>query len=153
MSDDTAITYSRLSLTLVLATCYSCGLALLAGGIATSQTTATATGAAFTAISLTATWGTRKVYKTGAVALARRGELLVGGELRAPLEAASTVYELVDTRDGAWLIALHQRDTIHRISPSGLRTANGRRLTRPVAEATLQQLGIEPFRVPGTRTP
>jgi hypothetical protein len=121
--------------------------------MATSQPTATATGAAFTAITLTATWATRKVYKTGAVALARRGELLVGGELRAPLDAANTVYELVDTRDGGWLIALHDRDTIHRISPSGLRTADGRRLTRPVAEVTLQQLGIEPYRVPRTRPP
>jgi hypothetical protein len=146
MTGGTTIDYSPLTLAVTLSASAITALGTLAAGLVTSQATTTAAGAVLTVATIVVTYAARGRFRANAPALARHGELLIGGALRTPLNAADTTYELVSTHDAAWVIVLHHPDGVRRISPGGLKVAGSRRFTRAVANDALQRLGLEPYR-------
>ena len=78
----------------------------------------------------------------GGVALAREGDLLVGGELPHPLPIAGTTYRIASDHGGSWIIELHAPGEVVRLGAGGWRVRGARFVTRAVAERALRDLGL-----------
>ncbi len=87
-------------------------------------------------------YSARAKLRPSAVALAREGELLVGGELSQPLMVAQTTFEVVPDHQGSWVIVLSGPEGTTRLGAGGWRVEGERLFTRAVAERALVELGL-----------
>lgn len=76
-------------------------------------------------------------------ALARDGDLLVGGELAAPLPIAATTFEIATDYEGGWVIVLRAPGVTKRLAAGGW-NVDGKRVTKRDAQRVLRALGLTP---------
>jgi hypothetical protein len=76
-------------------------------------------------------------------ALVREGDLLVGGELAAPLPVAATTFEIATDYEGGWVIILRAPGVKKRLAAGGW-NVDGKRVTKRDAEHVLLALGLTP---------
>jgi hypothetical protein len=115
----------------------------LAYGITQSQAIDIASGiAGLLLVGLFARGIKGKLRYTG-IALAREGDLLVGGELDRPLPVSETTFEIVSDYRGSWVIVLRSRDATTRLGAGGWRIEGERFVTKKVAERVLLALGLK----------
>ena len=114
-----------------------------AAGGATAVAAAGAVGLLFVALFARATWDKAS---RGGCALARQGDLLVGGELARPLPVAGTTFEIASDHDGGWVIVLRHPSQTVRLGAGGWTTDRERFVTRAGAERLLLDLGLTPQR-------
>jgi len=88
--------------------------------------------------------GVRRKLSGGALALARDGELLVGGELNQPLPISQTTFEIVSDYEGSWIIVLRCQGATTRLGAGGWRIDGQRFVTKAVAERALLAFDLKP---------
>jgi hypothetical protein len=120
--------------------------AVLAWGASTGAPAAAAGGGAgllFVTLFARAVW---EKARGGGCALARDGDLLVGGELERPLPVDGTTFEIKSDYEGGWVIVLRHGDKTVRLGAGGWTTDRERLVTRGGAERLLLDLGLTPYR-------
>ncbi len=88
------------------------------------------------------TLGVRNRLRGGGVALAREGDVLVGGELKRPLPVAGTTFAIEADNEGSWVIVLRGSEGSVRLSPGGWALEGERFVSRAVAERALLGMGL-----------
>ncbi len=87
--------------------------------------------------------GVKDRLRGGGVALAREGDVLIGGELRRPLPVAGTTFAIEAVNEGTWIIVLRGSEgKAVRLSPGGWALEGERFVTKPVAERALLGMGL-----------
>jgi hypothetical protein len=136
------IRYSPWRYLAVVATGLACfGLALVYGALQ-GEAVAIAVGVAGLLLVGLFTLGVKDKLRDPGPALARDGDLLVGGELRRALPIAETTFEIVPDNRGSWVIVLRSPQETVRLAAGGWRIAGERRVSKAVAERALMQLGL-----------
>ena len=87
--------------------------------------------------------GTKDKMRNPGPALTREGDLLVGGELDAPVPIAGTTFEIKTDYEGAFVIVLRGPWGSKRLASGGWKVG-GERVTKPVADRVLRELGLTP---------
>lgn len=80
--------------------------------------------------------------RAGALALARKGDFLVGGEVDPPLPIAETTFEITSDYEGSWVVVLRSPDASIRLGAGGWKVEGERFVTKAVAERVLLGLGL-----------
>jgi hypothetical protein len=117
--------------------------AVLVYGVTSGDTIAIAAGAVgLLFVGLFARGTKDKVLGRGP-ALAREGDLLVGGELAAPLPVSATTFEIATDYEGGWVIILRAPGVKKRLAAGGW-NVDGKRVTKRDAERVLVAMGLTP---------
>jgi hypothetical protein len=134
------IYYSALAYRLAGATGLVVACALLAYGIVQGQALNVAAGLAVVVV--VGIFRHRRKPRGGAVALAREGDLLVGGELPHPLPISETTFDMVPDHQGSWLVLLRSGHDTIRLAPGGWKLRSKRIVDQAAARQVLLALGL-----------
>jgi hypothetical protein len=116
--------------------------ALLAYGIVKGQPLNIAAGVAVLLVVGIVRHAYRRKLRGGAVALAREGDFLVGGELPHPLPISATTFDVVPDHQGSWLVVLRSGDDTIRLAPGGWKLPSKRIVDQAAATHVLLALGL-----------
>lgn len=116
--------------------------ALLAYGLVDRQPLQVAAGLALLVVVGIVRHAARRKLREGAVALAREGDLLVGGDLPHPLPISETTFGLVADHHGSWLVVLESGDDTIRLAPGGWTLRGKRIVDRAAVRQVLLALGV-----------
>lgn len=136
------IYYSALAHRLAGATGVVVACALLAYGIVQGQALNVAAGLAVLVVVGIFRHANRRKLRGGAVALAREGDFLVGGELPHPLSISETTFDVVPDHQGSWLVVLESGDDTIRLAPGGWKLRSKRIVDQAAARQVLMALGL-----------
>jgi hypothetical protein len=116
---------------------------LLAYGVIHGETTGVVGGSVSLLVVGLFALGVRHKVRGNAVALAREGDFLVGGELERPLSIADTTFEIVTDYEGSWVVVLCSGDAKIRLGAGGWTAAGERSVTKAAADRLLLALGLK----------
>jgi hypothetical protein len=136
------IYYSALAYRVAGATGLVVACALLAYGIVQAQALNVAAGLAVVVVVGIFRHANRRKPRGGAVALAREGDLLVGGELPHPLPISETTFDVVPDYQGSWLVLLRSGDDTIRLAPGGWKLRSKAIVDQAAARQVLLALGL-----------
>lgn len=137
------IRYSPIRYRVVITIGLLLAVSLLGYGVAQGQTIGLVGGFASLLLVGLFTLGVRDKLRDSGIALAREGDLLVGGELDRPLSIRETTFEIVSDYQGSWVVVLRNRDATIRLGAGGWRVEGERFVTKAVAERALIALGLK----------
>jgi hypothetical protein len=89
------------------------------------------------------TMSVKDKIKPGAIALARKGDLLIGNELRNPLPIAETTFEIKSDYEGGWWVILHHNNSSIRLGAGGWKVADRKLLTKDLVEKIFLSYGLK----------
>ena len=138
------IRYSPARYRFFTATTAVLGVSLCAYGVARGETKTGLAGIAILMFLALLLRGVIDRLRIGGVALAREGEVLVGGELRRALPAKGTEFEIVPNWEGGWVLVLRHGDVHVRLrgDRGGWKIDGQRRVTKEVLEQVLLEMGL-----------
>ncbi len=144
MSATPVIRYSPVRYRFYTATTAVLGMSLCAYGVTRGETTSGFVGIAVLIFLALLLRGVIDRVRVGGVALAREGDVLVGGELRRPLPANGTEFEMVPNWQGGWVLVLRHGDTRVRLrgDGGGWKIDGRRRVTKELLERVLLEMGL-----------